>query len=52
MSPVFADTSFYLALLNPRDRHHGRAVELARQARRLTVTTEFVLVEVGNAPRP
>jgi len=49
MSPVFADTSFYLALLNPRDRHHRRAVELAREARRLTVTTEFILVEVGNA---
>lgn len=49
MSPVFADTSFYLALFNPRDRYHRRAVELARQLRRLTVTTEFVLVEVGNA---
>ena len=49
MSPVFADTSFYLALLNPGDRHHRRAVALAREVRRLTVTTEFILVEVGNA---
>lgn len=49
MSPVFADTSFYLALLNPRDRHHHRAVELARETRGLTVTTEFILMEIGNA---
>jgi len=33
MTAVFADTSFYLALLNPRDRHHFAAVELARHAR-------------------
>jgi len=49
MNALFADTSFYLALLNPRDRHHRRAVESARKVRRPIVTTEFVLVEVGNA---
>jgi len=48
MSEVFADTSFYLALLNPRDRHHGLAIESARRMPGRTVTTEFVLVEVGN----
>jgi predicted nucleic acid-binding protein len=49
MKPVFADTSFYLALLNPQDRHHGRAVDLARELHHFIVTTDFVLVEVGNA---
>jgi len=27
----FADTYFYLAVLNPSDRTHGRAVQLSRQ---------------------
>jgi predicted nucleic acid-binding protein len=49
MSPVFADTSFYLALLNPRDRHHAPAAELARQRWESIVTSEFVLLEIGNA---
>jgi len=48
MNAVFAGTSFYLALLNPRDRYHRSAVELARR-NGATVTTEFVLMEVGNA---
>ena len=49
MTPVFADTSFYLALLNPRDLHYANARDLALRLRRPVVLTEFVLVEVGNA---
>jgi hypothetical protein len=49
MTSMFADTSFYLALLNGRDRHHQIAIELARRERRSNVTSEFVLLEVGNA---
>jgi len=49
MTPAFADTSFYLALFNPRDRFHQKAVELSRELNRRTVTTEFVLLEVANA---
>ena len=30
----FADTFFYLALLNPRDRMHPRAVQMSRVADR------------------
>jgi predicted nucleic acid-binding protein len=48
VSAVFADTSFYVALANPRDRHHGAAVRLAHRTRGPLLTTEYVLVELGN----
>ena len=48
MSALFADTSFYVAIFSPQDALHdrGRAVAAAHQGS--VVTTEFVLVEVGN----
>lgn len=48
MSDVFADTSFYVALLNVRDAHHDKATEFARGFSEGVVTTEFVIVELGN----
>jgi predicted nucleic acid-binding protein len=50
MTRVFADTGYWIALLNPRDALH----EKARQAstglgRTRIITSEFVLVEVLNA---
>lgn len=52
MSPVFADTSFYGALLNPRDAWHAAAVDLSRSVQQRVVLTEFVLLELGNALSP
>ena len=49
MKPVFADTSFYVALFNPGDVHYEKAVRLARETRRAVVLTEFVLLELANA---
>jgi predicted nucleic acid-binding protein len=46
---VFADTSYYLALLNPSDQDHARAVELSRRDDFEVLVTGFVLVELGNA---
>jgi predicted nucleic acid-binding protein len=48
VSAVFADTFFYLALLNEGDTAHGRALAQARLARPI-VTTEFIILELGNA---
>jgi len=45
---VFADTSFYLALLREGDSLHHRALVESRINRPL-VTTEFILLELGNA---
>lgn len=48
MNAVFADTSFYVALLSPRDALHGTAMELLRGCEGRIVTTEQVLTETGN----
>lgn len=48
MTAAFADTFFYLALLNEDDPAHVRARAEARLNRRI-VTTEFILLELGNA---
>ncbi|MCI0361213.1 MAG: PIN domain-containing protein [Planctomycetaceae bacterium] len=48
MSGVLVDTSFFAALLSPRDALHQRAVELSQQAWDERVTTEFILLELAN----
>ena len=49
MSAVFADTFFFLAILNPSDPAHARASDLSRRLRQPRVTTAWVLTEVGDA---
>jgi len=48
VSAVFADTSFYLALLDERDSLHERALSESRSNRPI-LTTEFIVLELGNA---
>jgi hypothetical protein len=48
VNAVFADTFFYLALLDQCDPSHARALELS-QSTRTILTTEFILLELGNA---
>jgi hypothetical protein len=48
VNAAFADTSFYLALLDERDPLHGRALAESKLNRPI-VTTEFVILELGNA---
>ena len=45
---VFADTSFYLALMRSDDSLHAIAVREAAVDRRI-ITSEFVILELGNA---
>jgi len=47
MKIVFADTSFYVAALSPRDVNHARAEAVGRGFRGRVVTTEYVLLEVA-----
>jgi len=50
VSPAtFIDTSYILALVNTADQHHGRARAAAAVVHPPFVTTEAVLVEIGNA---
>ena len=48
MKSVFADTVYFLALLNPADQWHPQARSLSLQLPGPLVTTEFVLLEVGD----
>ena len=49
MSAVFADTGYWIALLNSADGLHGKARALADTLwRRQVVTTDLVLVELLN----
>jgi predicted nucleic acid-binding protein len=49
MKAVFADSSFYVALLNADDELHSRAADLTRHLQGRIVTTEWVLAEVADA---
>ena len=49
MKPVFADTSFYVALLNPEDVAHAKALQVGHSIRRLVLLSDFVVLELGNA---
>lgn len=49
---VYLDSSYATALGVPKDEHHGRAVELARQLESNSVrmvTSRAVVLEIGNA---
>ena len=48
MTHVFADTSFYVALTNPADQLHQQAESLAGRVKANVLTTEYVVVELGN----
>lgn len=48
MTAVFADASFYVAVLSPRDLWHRAAKTFGEAYRGDVVTTEFVLSEVAN----
>jgi predicted nucleic acid-binding protein len=48
MKILFADTSFYVAIFSPQDALHARAKAVAAAHQGGVITTEFVLVEVGN----
>jgi hypothetical protein len=46
---VFADTHFFITLLNARDEAHARAVRIESGPRLYLVTTRWVLAEVADA---
>ncbi len=50
---VFADTFYYLALVNPHDEAHARSVATARAQTIRIITTAWVLVELaGTLSKP
>jgi uncharacterized protein len=49
MRAVFADTFYFLALLDSREKFHAPATQISRDPELRLVTTEWVLAEFGNA---
>jgi predicted nucleic acid-binding protein len=49
MKITFADTFYYLAILNPSDAIHTQAMQVTKHLRGTLLTTEFVLLEVADA---
>lgn len=49
MKTVFADSFYYLAMLNPDDAAHVRALQVSQHVEGRVVTTAWVLTEVGDA---
>jgi uncharacterized protein len=50
MRRVFADTSYWIALVNPRDQIHAKAVSVTQQLSPVMIlTSEMVLAEVLNS---
>lgn len=48
MKVVFADSFFYFALFNRRDRDHAKALQFVQSHTGRYVTTPWVLTEVGD----
>ena len=49
MRLAFADSFYFIALLSPRDRAREKAIELGKRVSGHFVTTDAVLLEVGDA---
>jgi len=49
MTTQFADTAYYIALLNRDDEFHAQAEELAKELPGRIVTTTWVLTELADA---
>ena len=49
MKPVFADTSYYMAVFNENDVAHEEALCFSRETALPVVLTDFVLLELANA---
>ena len=49
MSAVFADTFYFLALLNPRDQAHARVLAFTAAFQGRMLTTAWVLTEFADA---
>jgi len=49
MTRVFADSFYFLALINPRDKAHARALEFSETLETPVLTTAWILTEVADA---
>jgi predicted nucleic acid-binding protein len=48
MPNYFADTSFWIAIVDQRDRYHAKAIQWSTQIDGVVTTTQAVLLETAN----
>jgi predicted nucleic acid-binding protein len=48
MSPVFVDSFYFFAILNPADAAHGDAVEFSKRLAAPLVTTTWIVAELAD----
>jgi predicted nucleic acid-binding protein len=48
MNALFADTSYFIALLSIRDIHHRRADKYTREFDGIVITTQWIMLELAN----
>ena len=48
MTRVFADTYYFIGLVNPNDRAHRRAIEYSQRERPSLLTTAWVMTELAD----
>lgn len=48
MTPVFADTYYYLALVNSTDNGHAKALAFARSTNCAMVVTDWIITELAD----
>jgi uncharacterized protein len=48
MKTVFADTSYYIALLNPKDINHQKAKYFASEFKGKLITSAWIITELAN----
>jgi predicted nucleic acid-binding protein len=48
MIPIFADTSFFVAMIGERDEHSRKAVAFMKGYHGQLLTTDFIVLELGN----
>jgi predicted nucleic acid-binding protein len=49
MRTVFADTFYFLALWNPRDKAHAKAIAFTQGYRETILTTDWIVTELADA---
>jgi len=49
MKAVFADTSYYLALINSLDQHHSAVCKWTSEFAGTSITTAWIITELANA---
>ena len=49
MKKYFADSFYFIGILNPKDQYHKKALEVASELNGKIVTTDAIILEIADA---